>query len=306
MNTVLFHFVSGDAFFSSLLVVAAGAVVIGVSGGKRRRSGSAMILIGWVLIVASATAHLVVSYVCLACLSFLVMTVRSSPTISEPAEHPRETADAQTDGQKRVPLIFRPSPMLCTGAIAAMVFEIFMHHPGQIRVSEQRPIVVIGDSLSAGINDDQDIPWPTRLDEIALLKVSNNARAGATCRSAINQLDGLPKHCVVIVEIGGNDLLGGRSASEFRADLDALLAGIQSPKRKVVMFELPLPPFFNGYGYAQRELAARYNVALIPRRLLASVLFSKGATLDTIHLSNDGHRQLAERVAHFLSLDGEG
>ena len=305
MNTVLFHFVSGDAFFSGLLVVAAGAVVIGASDRKRRRSGSAIILIGWVLIVASATAHSVVAYATLAYLSILVMTARPSPTISEPTEHPRETADAQPDGQKRVPMMFRHCPMLCTGVIAAMMFETFMHHPGQIRVSEQRPIIVIGDSLSAGINDDQDIPWPTRLDEIASLKVSNNARAGATCRSAINQLDGLPKQCVVIVEIGGNDLLGGRSASEFRADLDTLLAAIQSPEREVLMFELPLPPFFNGYGYAQRHLAAKHHVSLIPRRLLASVLFSKGATLDSIHLSNDGHRQLAQRVAHFLSLDGE-
>lgn len=299
MNTALFHFLGGDAFFTGLLAIAAGAVVIGVSGGKRRRSGSAVILIGWVVIVASATAHLVVAYGTLAYLSILVMTVRPSPTISEPVELPGNTAKPP----KLVPLMFRHCPMLCTGAIAAMVFEIFMHHPVQIQVSEQRPIVVIGDSLSAGINDGVDIPWPTRLNEIASLKVSNNARAGATCRSAINQLDGLPKQCVVIVEIGGNDLLGGRSASEFRADLDALLAAIRSPEREVVMFELPLPPFFNSYGYAQRHLADKHHVSLIPRRLLASVLFSRGSTLDSIHLSNDGHRQLAERVGVFLRLN---
>ena len=297
MNTVIFHLVGGDAFFSGFLAVATGAVVIGVSGGKRRRSGSVVILLGWILIVASATAHPLVSYATLAFLSLLVMTARQSPTSPESAERPRETANPAT----RTPLMFRPCPMLCTGAIAAMVFEIFMHHPGQIRVSEQRPIIVIGDSLSAGINDGVDIPWPTRLNEIASVEVSNRARAGATCRSALEQLDGLPKQCVVIVEIGGNDLLSGRSASEFRADLDALLAEIQSPERDVVMFELPLPPFFNGYGYAQRELAIKYDDILIPRRLLAAVLFSEDATLDSIHLSNAGHQQLAERVALILS-----
>jgi acyl-CoA thioesterase-1 len=184
-----------------------------------------------------------------------------------------------------------------------MFLEFFSYRPSRIDGSPKLPMVVIGDSLSAGINDGVDIPWPTRLDEIALVNVSNTALAGATCRSAINQLDGLPKQCVVIVEIGGNDLLGGRLASEFRADLDALLAEIQSPGREVVMFELPLPPFFNGYGYAQRELADKHNVALIPRRLLASVLFTEDATLDSIHLSNDGHHELADRVASFLGLD---
>jgi acyl-CoA thioesterase-1 len=299
MNTAIFHIVGGDAFFSGFLTVAAGAVVIGVSGRERRRSGSAVILIGWVLIVASATAHPMVAYAFLACLSIRVMTARPSPTTPVSAEHPRETADLP----KRVPLMFRPCPMLCTVAIAAMVFEIFMYHPGQIRVSEQRPIVVIGDSLSAGMNAGVDIPWPMCLDEMTSVKVSNNAQAGATCQSAIKQLDPLPKQCVVIVEIGGNDLLGGRSASEFRADLDALLTEVQSPEREVVMFELPLPPFCNGYGYAQRQLADKHNVSLIPRRLLASVLFTKDATLDSIHLSNAGHRQLAERVAAILLLD---
>lgn len=69
------------------------------------------------------------------------------------------------------------------------------------------------------------------------------------------------------------------------------------------MFELPLPPLFNGYGYAQRALAAKHKVALIPRRLLASVLFSPDATLDSIHLSDQGHQRLAESVAEILSLD---
>ena len=185
-----------------------------------------------------------------------------------------------------------------------MVFEIFVYHPGHIRVSDQRPIIVIGDSLSAGINDGEDVPWPTRLGKLTVAPVSNHAQAGATCRSALKQLHALPKQCVVIVEIGGNDLLSGRSSSDFRADLDALLSEIQTPDRDVVMFELPLPPLFNGYGYAQRKLAAKHHVALIPRRLLASVLFGQDATLDSIHLSNRGHQHLAERVAEVLSLDG--
>jgi len=299
MNTAIFHFVGGDAFFSGFLAVAAGAVVIGVTDGKRRRSGSAAILIGWVFIVANATAHLVVAYAILAYLSVLAMTARPSHATPESDQFARETADPS----KRPTLMFRRCPMLCSGAIAAMVFEIFVFHSGHISVPEGRPLIVIGDSLSAGINDDEDIPWPTRLNKLTAAPVSNYAQAGATCRSALKQLDGLPQQCVVIVEIGGNDLLSGRSSSDFRADLDALLTEVQTPDRDVVMFELPLPPLFNGYGYAQRALAAKHKVALIPRRLLASVLFSPDATLDSIHLSDQGHQRLAESVAEILSLD---
>ncbi len=196
-------------------------------------------------------------------------------------------------------------PTLCLAALGTVCFEIGSYHPTRIPVSPELPIVVIGDSLSAGINDGVDIPWPTRLDEITSVTVSNHAQAGATCRSAIKQLDSLPKQCVVVVRIGGNDLLGGRSTAEFRADLDRLLSEFQSSEREVVMFELPLSPLFHGYGYAQRELADEHNVGLIPRRLLASVLFSRDATLDSIQLSNDVHQQFAERVADFLSLDNQ-
>jgi acyl-CoA thioesterase-1 len=299
MNTAIFYFVGGDAFFSGFVAVAAGAIVIFASRGDRYRIGSAAILFGWLLVIVSATAMPVSQYAALAVLSVSAMMAR-------PARSDAESSDTNTENSEStrpVSLPLRLCSVLCAVAFASMFLEFFSYRPSRIDVSPKLPMVVIGDSLSAGINDGVDIPWPTRLDEIALVNVSNNALAGATCRSAINQLDGLPKQCVVIVEIGGNDLLGGRSASEFRADLDALLAEIQSPGREVVMFELPLPPFFNGYGYAQRELADKHNVALIPRRLLASVLFTEDATLDSIHLSNDGHHELADRVASFLGLD---
>ncbi|NQV25703.1 MAG: hypothetical protein HQ518_15200 [Rhodopirellula sp.] len=299
MNTVIFHFVGGDAFFSGMLFVAIGAFVMGASGGKWHRAGSSAILLGWVFIVTSATAQLVVAYATLAILSVLAMTARRSSTRSDSDDYSRKSVDPS----KRLTLRFRRCPMLCTGAIAAMLFEVFVYHPSQIKIPEQRPVFVIGDSLSAGINDKVDIPWPEYLDKITSVGVSNHAQAGATCRSALKQLEGLPKQCVVLVEIGGNDLLSGRSSNEFRADLDMLLTAVQTPDRDVVMFELPLPPLFNGYGYAQRELAAKHNVALIPRRVLASVLFSENATLDSIHLSNAGHQRLAERVAEILSLD---
>jgi acyl-CoA thioesterase-1 len=299
MNTAIFHFVGGDAFFSGIIAVAVGAIFIWTTQEKRYRIGAALILFGWIFVTASATALPSFQYVCLALISLrVVVGGRGNP----PSE-PNEAATKTDQGSKPKSLSTRWCPTLCAISLGTACIEFASYHPTQIPVSQELPIVVIGDSLSAGINDGVDIPWPTRLDEIVSVRVSNNALAGATCRSAIKQLDSLPNQCVVIVEIGGNDLLGGRSAADFRADLDELLTEIQSPEREVVMFELPLPPLFNGYGYAQRELAHKHNVELIPRRLLASVLFTKDATLDSIHLSNAGHRQLAERVANFLSLD---
>lgn len=298
MNTVIFHCVSGDAFFSGFVTVAAGAILIWKTQGKRHRMGVTLILLGWLFVITSATALPEFQYVCLAAISLrVVIGNRRKPK-------PATTESVAETNQESNPA-WSPSrwcPTLLVISVGTICFEFASHRPTQIPVSPNLPVVVVGDSLSAGINDN-DIPWPSRLDAMTSVKVSNKAQAGATCRSARNQLGGLPENCVVIVEIGGNNLLGGSSSEDFRNELDALLSEIKQPGRDVVMFELPLPPLFNGYGYAQRELANKHNVALIPRRLLASVLFSKDATLDTIHLSNDGHQQLADRLASFLGLD---
>ena len=301
MNTILFHLAGGDAFFSGFTAVAFGALIMAMSRGKQHRIGSAAILLGWILVVASATAFSISYYVVLGITSLLSMTARPRRN-STSGDKSQNEVGTETESQS---LGLRSCSFLCLMTLGAIVFEFVVYHPSSVQISSQRPIIVIGDSLSAGINDGVDIPWPEHLDAMTSQNVSNNAVAGATSRTALKQLTGLPKQCVVLVEIGGNDLLSGRSSSEFRADLDELLTALQTPERNVVIFELPLPPLFNGYGYAQRELAAKYGVTLIPRRLLASVLFSQNATLDSIHLSNDGHRQLAERVAEFLSLDDQ-
>ncbi len=65
------------------------------------------------------------------------------------------------------------------------------------------------------------------------------------------------------------------------------------------MFELPLLPMKNGYGRAQRQVAARHGVTLIPKRCFVELLATPGATVDGIHLSVAGQRQMAELVWGF-------
>ncbi len=72
------------------------------------------------------------------------------------------------------------------------------------------------------------------------------------------------------------------------------------------MFELPLPPFSYRFGYSQRALASRYQVSLIPKRYLLSVLVGEQKTLDSIHLTDSGHQQMAELMAKLLATPLQG
>jgi acyl-CoA thioesterase I len=164
-------------------------------------------------------------------------------------------------------------------------------------------VYVLGDSLSAGMGT-ADRCWPAALGELTHLPVVNLAEPGATVHSAMQQAQHITKPgSIVIVEIGGNDLLGGGEADLFRSRLDSLISSLRSNQHDVLMLELPLLPFHSAFGRAQRDIAARYGIALLPKRCLTEVLGLEDGTLDGLHLSQAGHSALAATIAGVLEID---
>lgn len=181
----------------------------------------------------------------------------------------------------------------------AMLLEVPSHFLPRVPVLQQPVLYVLGDSVTAGIESGEQGVWPERLPP--RVEVHNFAEMGATARLALKQADRLPaKGGLVLLEIGGNDILGSTTPGEFSRDLEALLQRVSAGDRTVLMFELPLPPLMNEYGRAQRRLAQQYGVKLIPKRVLMGVLAGDGATLDSIHLSAAGHQRLADAIYRML------
>jgi biopolymer transport protein ExbD len=58
---------------------------------------------------------------------------------------------------------------------------------------------------------------------------------------------------MVLLEIGGNDMLGAASGERFAGDLEQLLRRVTGPGRVVVMMELPREPLKADVGRAQRR-----------------------------------------------------
>ena len=157
--------------------------------------------------------------------------------------------------------------------------------------------------MTAGVGGNETSEtWPTLLARQHQLEVQDISHIGETAASALQRVKSHQLTAsVIVVEIGGNDVLGSTSSSQFEKDLDALLLYLAKEDRQVVMFELPLPPFFHEYGRVQRQLAAKYNVKLVPKRIFLSVIAGDESTLDTIHLSQSGHQIMADCVWHQVS-----
>jgi acyl-CoA thioesterase-1 len=129
------------------------------------------------------------------------------------------------------------------------------------------------------------------------IPVVNLSRAGGTARSALRQAEQIGDGpAVVVVEIGGNDLLSGLPGAQFASDLRRLLREVCRPERRVLLMELPLPPLCNEYGRAQRALADEFGCQLITKRTFVEVLAAPKGTVDSVHLSPRGHELMADRM----------
>jgi acyl-CoA thioesterase-1 len=131
----------------------------------------------------------------------------------------------------------------------------------------------------------------------------NLSRPGDTVASAIEgQLPDIPsprRGDLVIVEVGGNDMLEGGRSDVFEENLAELSGSLAGPGREIVMFELPLLPGRWAWGRAQRRIARDDGVTLIPKRVLAGVLLEPDNTEDGLHLTRQGHERLASAVAEW-------
>jgi lysophospholipase L1-like esterase len=181
--------------------------------------------------------------------------------------------------------------------------ELMHRRIPRIEGSASDHLVVIGDSISAG--SDPRIPnWPAIFESRTGMGVKNLSQPGAGVADALMQASQVqPQDTLLLLEIGGNDLLSGGSSAEFGQNLDSLLAKLSRTDRTLVMFELPLLPNKIGYGRSQRKLAARYHVFLVPKHYFTDVISGPSATTDGLHLSEVGAHRMATLVAQLLAPD---
>jgi acyl-CoA thioesterase-1 len=181
--------------------------------------------------------------------------------------------------------------------LLALDLELPHHLAPALPALDKPTLFLIGDSISAGVSDAEKGTWPRLLARQHDVDVRDFSRAGATVKSARKQAERLGDETgLVLLEIGGNDLLGTTPADQFEEQLDLLLADVCRAGRTVVMLALPLPPLANRFGLTQRRLARKYGVTLVPQRVLVGLLTTSGATTDGIHLTARGHQGMADAI----------
>ncbi|MGO9084482.1 MAG: GDSL-type esterase/lipase family protein [Candidatus Sulfotelmatobacter sp.] len=192
------------------------------------------------------------------------------------------------------------APLLLVLLLTLPIVELSYRRMPVICGQASDHLVVIGDSISSGLGP-RGAPWPVVMQHITGVEIRNLSMPGATMTDGLAMADRVyPEDHLILIELGGNDLIAGEPSDTFARALDGVLAKLAAPGRTVVMFELPLLPQRVAYGQIQRRLAAKYGVALIPKRYFTRVIAGRDATLDGLHLTEVGTHRMASLVAQIL------
>ncbi len=278
---VLFHLLSGQAFFAGIACLVAAVGLSDRAGQARwRRARNLLTGMGGVLVAGSSTPLPAAAYLGLAVVSLLWVGGEAAS-----GRWPRRWV-----GGIRLAM----AASWCLAGLA----EVPHHLVPRVPLLGHPVLGVVGDSLTAGVGDRGEVTWPTILADRHGVVVHDHAAPGATAASAARTQAGAvtPDERLVVVEIGGNDLLGGTTPEAFEAGLAGLLGTLRTSGRTVVLLELPLPPGSVRFGAIQRRLARRFGALLVPKRVLLGVLLGPEATLDSIHLGPPGHDRMAAAI----------
>ena len=177
------------------------------------------------------------------------------------------------------------------------------------RVRIDRPkVVVLGDSLTAGLGLPADEAFPARLQERIEraglgYQVVNAGVSGDTTAGGLRRLDWVltPDTRVLVIALGANDGLRGLPVVEIKRNLDAIVGAGRNRGVKVLLAGMEAPPNFGreyttAFRQVYADVAREQGVAFLPFLLdgvAGDTALNQG---DGIHPNAEGARRIADLV----------
>ena len=175
------------------------------------------------------------------------------------------------------------------------------------RHSDVPRVVVLGDSLTAGLGLEPEQAYPSLLQRRLrtqgyAYEVVNAGVSGDTSAGGVRRLDWALEGNVrvLVVALGGNDGLRGLPVDQMKKNLSEIITRGQQKGARVVLAGMEAPPNYGpaytaAFRQAYRDLAREYTVPLVPFLLdgVAGVPALNNA--DGIHPNPEGAR-IVERT----------
>lgn len=174
------------------------------------------------------------------------------------------------------------------------------------RLATSDVIVAFGDSLTYGTGAVQTESYPAVLAQLIGRQVVRAGVPGEVTAQGLRRLpEVIAEHrpALVIVCLGGNDMLRKVDASKIKSNLRAIIKSIRDQSIAVVLVGVPQPALITSAPEFYAELAQEFAVPY-EGKVVTSVLYSPDMKSDPIHPNAKGYRRIAEALAELLRKSG--
>jgi acyl-CoA thioesterase-1 len=191
---------------------------------------------------------------------------------------------------------------LLAAAVTALIsLAVWLYWPGAsgpARPTAGDQIIAFGDSLVQGVGASPGQDLVSVLSRRLQVPIINAGRSGETTASALGRLDGAVlsrRPRVVLVVLGGNDLLRRFPHEETVENLETIVTRIRARGAAVVLATVEIGFFTGGDDRAYEALADRTAAALVPD-VLGGILGRRDLMADGIHPNDRGYALMADRI----------
>lgn len=178
--------------------------------------------------------------------------------------------------------------------------------PKLAKLAPSDVIVAFGDSLTYGTGASEAESYPVVLGQLIARTVVRAGVPGEVTEGGLARLQSVideHKPRLMIVCLGGNDMLRKVDEAQTRANLRTIIKAIQSQGIAVALIGVPRPALVTGAAPMFDEIAREFQIPY-EGKIVTDVLYQRDQKSDPIHPNAKGYRRMAEAVAALLKKAG--
>ena len=176
-------------------------------------------------------------------------------------------------------------------------------------IADDKKLLILGDSISAGFGIKESQNWTTLLKssfskEGKSLKIINSSISGDTTSGGLSRISrdlNTYKPDFVLVELGGNDALRGYPISRIKQNLLKIISIISNNQSIPIIMQIKIPPnygkkYIEAFENIYSEVASETDAKLISFMLENVALKEDLMQPDGIHPNEKAQPVIAEQI----------